>query len=257
MSRMRSVPLPGTRVDPLYPDSDGRPMGDTDFHTDALVWLRDALRDFYAEAPDVYVAANIVLYYQQDTPKRRRDPDVLVAKGVAGKHRRRSFRIWEEQVVPQVLFEIASRDTWRVDLHDKPAEYAALGVKEYFLYDPEGVYLAPVLQGFRTVRGQPVPLKAAADGSLVSKQLGLRLVPEGAMLRLRERQTDAPLLTRLESKEQERQLREHEQQLREQEQQRADQEHLRAERERQRADALEAELRQLRAQREDRADDDR
>ena len=25
-------PLPGTTLDPMYPDADGRPMGDTDFH---------------------------------------------------------------------------------------------------------------------------------------------------------------------------------------------------------------------------------
>ena len=25
-------PLPGTAIDPLYPDSDGKPMGETDYH---------------------------------------------------------------------------------------------------------------------------------------------------------------------------------------------------------------------------------
>src|SRR6185437_3751039 len=123
MSRIRSAPLPGTQVDPLYPDSDGRPMGDTDFHTDALIWLREALKDYFNAAPDVYVASNIIMYYKQGAPKSRRDPDVLVARGV-GNHSRRAFRIWEEKVVPCVLFEIASKNTWRVDLNEKPVEYA-------------------------------------------------------------------------------------------------------------------------------------
>ena len=232
MSHMRSAPLSGTQVDPLYPDSDGRPMGDTDLHSDALIWLRQALQDYYAAVPDVYVASNIIMYYKQGDPKSRRDPDVLVAKGV-GKHRRRAFRLWEEKVVPCVLFEIASKDTWRVDLHDKPVEYAGIGVKEYFVFDPEGAYLDPVLQGFRTVKAKPVRMKPAPDGSLVSKQLGLRLLPEGGMLRLIEVETGEPILTRNERNERS--------------EQRAVQAEQRAEQERQRAEALEAELRRLRA----------
>ena len=43
-------PLPGTTIDPRFPDEDGRPMGDTDFHSDALIWLREALQDFLALA---------------------------------------------------------------------------------------------------------------------------------------------------------------------------------------------------------------
>src|SRR5262249_21479890 len=139
-------------------DSDGRPMGDTEFHTNAVTWLREALQDHFASSPDVYVASVLVMYYKQGDPQARRDPDVLVARGVVGKHRRRSFRIWEEKVAPCVLFEVASRDTWRTDVAEKPKLYASLGVKEYFVYDPEGPYLDPVLQGFRTVRRKPVAM---------------------------------------------------------------------------------------------------
>lgn len=246
MNRIGSAPLPGTQVDSLYPDSDGRPMGDTDFHNQALRWLQDALEDYYANTKDVYVARNLVMYYKQGDPKSRRDPDVLVAKGVVGKHKRRSFRFWEEGVVPCVLFEIASKDTWRVDLNDKPKLYASLGVKEYFLFDPEGVYLDPVLQGFRTVKGKPVAMRPAADGSLMSKQLGLRLIAEDVMLRLIDVQTGERVLTKDERSERLEQLSEQERQRAEQEHQRAEQERQRAEQAEQRAQALEAELRRLR-----------
>src|SRR5262245_48656677 len=219
MGRVHLAPLPGTQVDPLYPDSDGRPMGDTDFHNIALMLLRQALEDFFASREDVYVGANLVMYYEEGNPKARRDPDGLVAKNTAGKHRRRSFRVWEEKVVPCTLFEMASKDTWRVDLHEKPQLYAGIGVKEYFLFDPEGCYLDPVFRGFRTVKGKPVPMTLAADGSLVSKQLGLRLRPEGEMLRLIDLKTGEPILTRAE----------------------------RAEQEKQRAEELEAEVRRLKA----------
>jgi Uma2 family endonuclease len=208
MSHVRSAPLPGTQIDPRYPDSDGRPMGDTEFHNQALRWLQDALDQYYADAADVYVTRNLVMYYKQGDPKSRRDSDILVAKGVVGKHVRRSFRVWEEGVVPCVLFEVASRRTWRVDLNEKPAEYAGIGVKEYFVYDPEGRYLDPVLQGFRTVKGKPVPMKPAADGCLASKQLGLRLLPEGVMLRLLDMHTGERIPTKDERAAQERLRRE-------------------------------------------------
>jgi len=225
MNRPVSTPLPGTVYDPRYPDQDGRFMGDTDFHNRAMSNLRDGLEDHFADE-QVYVASNLIYYYEEGEPKGRRDPDVLVAKRV-GKHWRRSYRIWEEKVVPCVLFEIASQRTWRTDLGEKRHLYASLGVKEYFVFDPEGIFIEPVLQGFRTVRGKSVPLKPAADGSLVSKELGLRLVPVGPMLRLIDLKTGRPVPTRAE---------------------RAEEERRRAEEERERAQRLEAEVERLRAQ---------
>jgi Uma2 family endonuclease len=194
-----TAPLPGTVEDPRYPDQDGRFMSDTEFHSVAMNWLREALEDYFAEQ-DVYVVSNLIYYFREGDPMSRRDPDVLVAKGV-GKHRRRSYRIWEEKVVPCTLFEIASRRTWRADINENPQLYASLGVKEYFVFDPEGRYVKPALRGFRSLRHRPVPMKPAADGSLVSKQLGLRLVPEGEMLRLIDLGTGQPVPTRAERAE--------------------------------------------------------
>ncbi len=198
-------PLPGTTSDPLYPDSDGKPMSETDFHSNSMVWLRDALQDYFATTgrDDVYVGMNLLFYYEQGNPSGRRDPDVLVAKGV-GNHWRLSFRVWEENVVPQVIFEISSPSTWREDLGAKRALYERLGVAEYFLFDPQGVCLDPRLQGFRLEQGVYIPLTPSADGSLTSDELGLRLTVEGAMLRLRDRLTGAVVLTRSERADEER-----------------------------------------------------
>jgi len=172
-------------------------MKETQVHGFARVRLYEALIDAFRDTSGVYVATRMSMCYREGERWRHRDPDGLVAKGV-GKHLRRSFRIWEEKVVPCVLFEIACAGTWRIDLYEKPALYAALGVKEYFLYDSEGCYLDPLLQGFRTVKGKPVPMKPASDGTLVSKQLGLRLIPEGRMLRLMDLRRGRPIPTRLE-----------------------------------------------------------
>ena len=87
-------------------------------------------------APLLYVAMNIVFYYEQGNPRGRRDPDVLVARGVVGKHLRRSFRVWEEGVWPCTLFEISSEKTWRRDIGPKRRLYARLNIPEYFVFDP-------------------------------------------------------------------------------------------------------------------------
>ncbi|HVA49127.1 MAG TPA: hypothetical protein VNH11_22380, partial [Pirellulales bacterium] len=99
-------PLPGTARDPLYPDSDGLPMGETDFHFIAIKYLYGALSYWFRSRDDVYVAANMLLYYEERSPAKNRGPDVMVSKGVRGKHRRRSFRTWEEGVVPAAIIEI-------------------------------------------------------------------------------------------------------------------------------------------------------
>jgi Uma2 family endonuclease len=201
MNSLIQCHLPGTVPDPRYPDSDGRFMGDTGFHNHAMRELFEGLQDFFALRP-VYVASNLIMYYEKDDPRKRRDPDVLVAKNV-GKHKRRSFRVWEEKTLPCVLFEIASRKTWRNDVGEKRVLYAQLNIKEYFIFDPEGRYLDPPLQGFRAVKGKSIAIKPEADGSLLSKELGLRLVPEDSSLRLVDAKTGEPIPTRLERAEQE------------------------------------------------------
>jgi Uma2 family endonuclease len=195
-------PLPGTTIDPRFPDEDGRPMGDTDFHSDALIWLREALQDVLAGRKDGwYVASNLILYWDQNNPRNRRDPDVLVARGV-GDHSRRSFRVWEEGTFPCVVFEVASRGTWREDVGPKRTLYARLGVPEYFLFDPEHRFISPTFQGFRLRKGVYVPMKRAReDGSLTSKELGLRFSVEGRMLRVFDLATGQTVPTRRERAE--------------------------------------------------------
>jgi Uma2 family endonuclease len=257
-------PLPGTVDDPLYPHEDGKLLGESDYHMDALIWLREALQDYFARRNNVYVASDMFWYWEQGNPSANKAPDVMVVKGV-GKHQRYSFRSWEENARPCVVFEIASSGSWQDDIGAKRILYAQLGVPEYFVFDPEGVYLDPTLQGFRSVNGKAVPLTAAADGSLTSGELGLRLTVETHLLRLRHARSGRRILTGAERAQRaERKARQAEERARAADQ-RAQEERQRAERktrqaeertraadqraqeERQRAERLEAELARLRA----------
>jgi hypothetical protein len=177
-------------------------MGDTDYHSSAMVHLREAMEDHFADADDVYVGMNLIVYFKQGDSSQRRDPDVLVARGVRGKHMRRSFRVWEEKTLPNTLVEIVSLNSVESDLGEKLADYERYRIKEYILFDPEGKYMSPRLRGFRLVRGRFVEMTPEDDGSLISTELNVRLVPEGTMLRVIDLKTGKPVLTRAERAEQ-------------------------------------------------------
>ena len=166
-----------------YPENDGEPMGETDFHINVILYLRQALRYFFRQAEQIYVAANMFFYYEEDDPTARCAPDVFVVKGVS-KHDRRVYKLWEENVVPCTIFEITSKSTRFEDVGTKKGLYELLGVQEYFLFDPLNEYLSSQLQGFRRVKDYYQPLELSADGTLFSQELGLLLKPEGKLLRV-------------------------------------------------------------------------
>lgn len=181
------------RVEIEYPSSDGKPMAETDQHRDDMVALIEGLKARYAPRADVYVAGNLLVYYEEGNPKARFAPDVFVVLGVP-RRRRRVYKLWEEKKPPSVVIEVTSRGTWLEDEGKKKALYARLGVPEYFLYDPLGEYLEPPLQGLKLEAGAYVPMRRGADGSLESAALGMRLVLEGSRLRLIDLATDEPML---------------------------------------------------------------
>jgi Uma2 family endonuclease len=177
-----------------YPESDGKPMGETDVHIDALIYLREALRDYFQDDPQMYVAGNMLLYYEEGNPAACVAPDVFVVQGVA-KGERRIYRLWEEGQPPAVVFEITSRGSRLEDLGTKRAIYAMLGVREYFLYDPLGEYLRPSLQGYRLQEGEYQRISPGSEGGLTSQLLGLELRVEDGCLRVLNPATGERLLT--------------------------------------------------------------
>ena len=233
-----------------YPSSDGRPLGETGWHVESTLTLFGVLKQKYADRPDVYVAANMFLYYEEGNPKAHRSPDCMVILGVRGNHPRRWFKTWVEGVVPAVVFEFASPETYREDLGAKRELYARLGVAEYFLYDPVGECLDPRLQGYRLAGEAYESLTPDEDGGLTSRVLDLRFVPEGFLLRVIDLATGQSLLTFDEFAERYRRAeaeRDRERQIAEREHRRAAAQRRRAERERLRAEASEAEVARLRA----------
>ena len=150
-----------------YPDSDGKPMAENDPQYWCITDTRFALEQFFRDDPNVYVGADLLVYYEEGDPTKSVAPDVLVALGVP-KGYRRNYLIWEERKAPDVVFEFASEGTWQADLGWKYGLYQGLGVKEYFLFDPQGEYFDPPLQGYRLQERsyEPIPPLSSERGAL-------------------------------------------------------------------------------------------
>lgn len=179
----------------------GRPIRETDLHCNERSYLVEALQDRFREAPDVAILGGLPLCYLHRKPRLAVVPDVLVARGLApAKEPRQAYRIWEENRPPACVIEVASAATVLEDARKKDL-YERLGIAECFLHDPMGEALFPPLQGFRLAAGSYQPIEPAADGSLVSRTLGLILRPEAGWLRLVDPATGEPLSWGLEQTE--------------------------------------------------------
>lgn len=167
----------------VYPDSDGKPIAETQEHIDELLGARFAIKNHLRRRADAWVAGNMFLYYEEGNPQACLAPDVFAVLGIENKPRR-SYKLWEEAKAPCFVLELTSRSSRYEDQGTKKAVYADLGVAEYFIFDPLGEYLTPPLQGFRLHHGNYEPMRAGPGGVLESRKLGIRIVPEPGHLRL-------------------------------------------------------------------------
>ena len=193
---MSRLVLPPAAIE--YPESDGKPMAENDPQLHAIHYAFGALLLRYRERADVYVSADLLIYYEEGNPRVSVVPDVFVVFGVEDR-KRGSYKVWEEGKSPDFVLEVASPSTWREDVERKPGVYAGLGVREYFQYDPTGEHLAPRLQGHRLVGGTYERLTAveSIDRTLTlrSEVLGLELRARGDWMRFHDLATGEDLLS--------------------------------------------------------------
>ena len=140
-------PGPGPLAPSDYPVRDGNPMAETPIHWRATVDAAMALEFFFEERSDVYVGCDMLMYYQEGDVNGNVVPDVWVAFGVPKLPERNNWLIWLEGKGPDFVLEITSENTELEDEGRKKRIYEALGVREYWQFDPEGDYLDPILNG--------------------------------------------------------------------------------------------------------------
>lgn len=165
-----------------YPSEEPKKMGETDYQHIQISILEQMLRVFLTGRTDVYVASDLIVYYEEGSPNRRCAPDLMVCFGVENK-KRRSYKVWEEKVVPQLVIEVASKETWEKDVTSKRRLYEKLGVKEYYVLDPEYKYLPQPMLAYRLEFGEFVR-QSISDTRIFSPLLGLELVNTGENFQL-------------------------------------------------------------------------
>ena len=188
---------PVAPVEIEYPSSDGAPVAESYFQLIPLFYAFDALRRRYAHRDDVFVAADLLIYYHEGTMDSVA-PDVFVVLGAANRPRH-SYQLWKEPKGPDFVLEITSASTQDKDQGPKRETYRQLGVREYWQFDPTGDYLRPPLQGLELIGGryERLPAEKLADGTLrlESRVLGLEVRQEAEGLRFYDPATGSYLLS--------------------------------------------------------------
>ena len=223
----------------LYPSEDGIPL-ESDNHLRGMINLLEGARDFCEDhGLPILAGANLFIYYVEGDPKKCVGPDFFVARDLSRTPRRRVYKVWIEGKMPELVVELASPSSARVDLRRKKDLYESLGVLEYLVFDGEGIGWDPPLVAFRR-RGQRLEEESVVqpDGSIAFRSgvLPLEFRPSGEFLRFFDPQTGAFVPTRKERAA-----------TAERERERADAERERADAERERAERLAIEVARLRA----------
>ncbi len=178
---MRDVALhdPPYAPDEHAPTEDDLPYDEelpleSERHVLQIYLLRETLALAWTDRPDGYIGIDMFVYFSptQALTDDFRGPDVFVATGVS-RRERKSWLVWREGKPPDVVIELLSDSTARVDTGQrKRIHQDRLRVPEYFWYDP----FSGELSGFALHDGVYQPIAPDAAGRLPSMALGLTLV---------------------------------------------------------------------------------
>ena len=121
----------------IYPDSDGKPMSDNTKQFQLIVTIQGGIDALFKDNENVFVAGDLLWYPVEGDNKTRQAPDTMVVFG-RPKGYRGSYQQWlEDNIAPQVVFEIISPGNRMGTLFKLFNFYQNYGVEEYYVYSPE------------------------------------------------------------------------------------------------------------------------
>ncbi|MGB5768704.1 MAG: Uma2 family endonuclease [Crocosphaera sp.] len=125
----------------IYPEKDGNTISDNTKQFCWIVVIKENLELLFADNPNIFVAGDLLWYPVEGNNKIRQAPDVMIVFG-RPKGDRGSYRQWvEDNVTPQVVFEILSPGNRLLEMAKKFKFYEHHGVEEYYIYDPDKIDL--------------------------------------------------------------------------------------------------------------------
>ncbi len=122
--------------DPMYPDSDGKPLADNDVQWEWIVLIKQNLLRLFDKQEDVAISADMLIYTVEGDPSESIAPDVFMAFGRPRMERFSYIVFREANIFPQVIFEVLSRGNRRAERAYKLEFYEKQRVEEYFEIDP-------------------------------------------------------------------------------------------------------------------------
>ena len=152
----------------IYPESDGKPMAENTLQARWIIILYNNLRSLFS-GQEVFIAADLFWYPVEGDPNTKVAPDVLVAFGRKDIDRG-SYKQWEEDnIPPQVVFEVVSPSNTIVEMLDKLDFYEHHGVSEFIVLDPKRNAFIPYV----TVKGKLIRAEKT-DNTWQSPLLGIQ-----------------------------------------------------------------------------------
>ncbi|EAZ92570.1 Uma2 family endonuclease [Crocosphaera chwakensis] len=131
----------------IYPDSDGKPMDDNTLQFRCITMIKANLDWLFADNNNVFVAGDLLWYPMEGNNKKRLAPNIMVVFG-RPKKEREFYQQWkEDNIAPQVVFEILFPGNSQTEMSRKLLFYERYGVEKYYIYDPHKNELSGLLRG--------------------------------------------------------------------------------------------------------------
>lgn len=151
------------------PTEDGIPL-ETNWHRIQINLLIDIITQRWRHVRNFFAGGNMFIYYSLQQVRNRdyKGPDFFLVKDVDG-YNRDAWVAWEEDArFPNVIVELMSPSTARVDLTTKKTLYErTFRTPDYYAYDPNSL----TLRGWHLQNLQYVELRPNPEGRLWSAEL--------------------------------------------------------------------------------------
>ena len=152
----------------IYPSSDGQPMAESTIQYKLIVKIKEGCEALFKNDPNVFIAADLLWYPVEGRPDISQAPDTMVIFGRPKDERPSYMQFLEENIAPQVVFEIRSHNDRQIKMDKKLAFYNRYGVEEYYVYNPENNDLS----GWQRIEGNLEVIEPMEGW--ISPRLGVR-----------------------------------------------------------------------------------
>ena len=122
------------KLDSVYPETDGEPIVSNTVQFRWLVIIKQNLERLQLDQP-LFVAGDLFWYPVEGRSDIRVSPDVMVAVGRPPGDRGSYLQWQEENLPPQVVFEILSPGNTLREMSNKLLFYNNHGIEEYYVFD--------------------------------------------------------------------------------------------------------------------------